>query len=73
MPLSHDAPKRMSLAGAQHKLAVTLRDDGLYEPVGSEPSTHILKPDHPQLDHYWQTTINEWFVMRLASAVGMDT
>lgn len=73
VPLSHDAPKRMSLAGAQHKLAVTLRDDRLYEPVGSEPSTHILKPDHPQLDHYWQTTINEWFVMRLASAVGMDT
>lgn len=72
VPLSHDAPKRMSLAGAQHKLAVTLRKDGLYEPVGSEPSTHILKPDHPQPDHYWQTTINEWFVMRLAAAVGME-
>lgn len=73
VPLSHDAPKRMSPAGAQHKLAVTLLEDGIYEPVGSEPSTHILKPDHPQPDHYWQTTINEWFVMRLASAVGMDT
>ncbi|AOA73202.1 HipA domain-containing protein [Stenotrophomonas rhizophila] len=73
VPLSHDAPKRMSLAGAQHKLAVTVLEDGIFEPVGAEPSTHILKPDHPQPDHYWQTTINEWFVMRLASAVGMDT
>lgn len=72
VPLSHDAPKRMSLAGAQHKLAVTVLEEGIFEPVGSEPSTHILKPDHPQPDHYWQTTINEWFVMRLASAVGMD-
>lgn len=72
VPLGHDSPKRMSLAGAQHKLAVTLSEEGLFEPVGSEPSTHILKPDHPQPDHYWQTTINEWFVMRLASAVGMD-
>jgi len=73
VPLSHDAPKRMSLAGAQHKLAVTVLEDGIFEPVGAEPSTHILKPDHPQPDHYWQTTINEWFVMRLASAVGMET
>ncbi|MGY8564397.1 HipA domain-containing protein [Paracidovorax citrulli] len=72
VPLSHDAPKRMSLAGAQHKLAVTVLEEGIFEPVGSEPSTHILKPDHPQPDHYWQTTINEWFVMRLASAAGMD-
>jgi serine/threonine-protein kinase HipA len=72
VPLTHDAPKRMSLAGAQHKLAVTVQDDRLFEPVGSEPSTHILKPDHPHSEHYWHTTINEWFVMRLASAVGME-
>lgn len=72
VPLTHAAPKRMSLAGAQHKLAVTLVGEDIYEPVGSEPSTHILKPDHPDTDHYWHTTINEWFVMRLGSAVGMD-
>lgn len=72
MPMTHGAAKRMSLAGAQHKLAITVREDELYEPVGAEPSTHILKPDHPQSERYWHTTINEWFVMRLASAVGMD-
>src|SRR5690606_26074383 len=33
-PLSEGAPKRMSLAGAQHKLAVVLHQDRLWEPVG---------------------------------------
>ena len=72
MPMTHGAAKRMSLAGAQHKLAITVREEALYEPVGAEPSTQILKPDHPQPERYWHTTINEWFVMRLASAIGMD-
>ncbi|SAK87020.1 HipA domain-containing protein [Caballeronia ptereochthonis] len=35
VPLTHDAIKRMSLAGAQHKLAVVLRDDALYEPAAA--------------------------------------
>ncbi len=63
--LTQAAEKRMSLAGAQHKLAVVLSNDGLYEPVGPSPSTHILKPDHPDAD-YPHSVINEWFVMRLA-------
>lgn len=67
--LGHAAPKRMSLAGAQHKLALVLRDGELFEPVGQEPSTHILKPDHPDRDYYPHSAANEWFVMRLAAAV----
>ncbi|HSC82071.1 MAG TPA: HipA domain-containing protein [Pseudomonas sp.] len=67
--LGQAAPKRMSLAGAQHKLAVVLRDDDLFEPVGQEPSTHILKPDHPDTDNYPHSAANEWFVMALAAAV----
>ncbi|CAM3902249.1 putative kinase Y4mE [Pseudomonas reidholzensis] len=67
--LATGAPKRMSLAGAQHKLPVVLNDQGLFEPVGSTPSTHILKPDHPQRDLYDATVVNEWFVMSIAQAV----
>ena len=70
-PLTHAAIKRMSLAGAQHKLAVVLQDDALFEPAGATPSTHILKPDHPDED-YPHSVINEWFVMRLAQRLGLD-
>lgn len=70
-PLTHAAIKRMSLAGAQHKLAVVLQDDALFEPAGATPSTHILKPDHPDKD-YPHSVINEWFVMRLAKRLGLD-
>lgn len=70
-PLTHAAIKRMSLAGAQHKLAVVLQDGALFEPAGATPSTHILKPDHPDAD-YSHSVINEWFVMRLAKRLGLD-
>ncbi|MFM0325888.1 HipA domain-containing protein [Caballeronia glebae] len=66
VPLTHDALKRMSLAGAQHKLAVVLRDGSLFEPAGRTPSTHILKPNHQDTDDYPHSVINEWFVMKLA-------
>jgi serine/threonine-protein kinase HipA len=69
-PLTHAAIKRMSLAGAQHKLAVVLQDETLFEPAGATPSTHILKPDHPD-DDYPHSVINEWFVMRLARRLGL--
>ncbi|MEN9436698.1 MAG: hypothetical protein RIR09_1353, partial [Pseudomonadota bacterium] len=71
-PLTHSAIKRMSLAGAQHKLAVVLQNSALFEPAGATPSTHILKPDHPDED-YAHSVINEWFVMRLAKRLGLDT
>jgi serine/threonine-protein kinase HipA len=70
IPLSSGAPKRMSLAGAQNKLLVVYRDGRLFEPVGSEPSTHILKPDHVSAD-YPASVINEYFTMRLAESVGL--
>ena len=69
--LSYAAPKRMSLAGAQHKLLVIYRDQNLFEPLGSEPSTHILKPNHPDTD-YASSVINEYFTMCLAKAVGLE-
>lgn len=70
-PLTHAAVKRMSLAGAQHKLAVVLDHGELFEPAGALPSTHILKPDHPDAD-YPHSAVNEWFVMRLAGKLGLS-
>lgn len=69
--LALGAPKRMSMAGAQHKLAVVVRDNELYEPVGLTPSTHILKPDHVHVEHYPHSVANEWFCMSLAARVGL--
>lgn len=65
------APKRMSMAGAQHKLAVIYRQPGLFEPVGATPSTHILKPNHSEAD-YRDSVMNELFTMRLAHKVGLE-
>ena len=58
----------MSSAGAQHKLLVVFRDDLLYEPVGDEPSTHLLKPNHVDAD-FPASVINEYLMMRLADAL----
>lgn len=69
--LAHGAPKKISLAGAQHKLAVILTPEGLLEPRGNTPSTHILKPEHQDKDHYPHSVINEWFAMTLAKRVGL--
>ena len=93
VPLAHGAHKRMSLAGAQHKLAILLEPAApgaapasittdahpmpivastgmLFEPAGAQPSSHILKPNHPHED-YPHSVINEWFVMRLARQLGL--
>lgn len=70
--LSNGSTKRMSLAGAQHKLAIIFRDEALSEPVGNTLSTHILKPDHSQPEHYPHSVANEWFTMTLASRIGLD-
>ncbi|MDO9402466.1 MAG: HipA domain-containing protein [Polaromonas sp.] len=70
--LSTGAPKRMSVAGAQHKLLVVLRDGQLYEPAGNEPSTHLLKPDHLS-DDYAASVINEYAMQRLGAALGLGS
>ena len=61
------APKKMSLAGAQNKLAVVITDACLFEPEGAQASTHVLKPDHPDASAYPHSAANEWFTMALAS------
>lgn len=69
--LTLGAAKRMSMAGAQHKLLVVLDDAGaLFEPLAGTPSSHILKPNHPGVG-YPASVMNEFFSMRLAKAVGL--
>jgi len=69
--LTKDAPKRMSLAGAQHKMLIVFKNGQLYEPLSGTPSTHILKPNHKGAD-YPASVMNEFFTMRLAQKVGLD-
>ncbi|WP_439888273.1 HipA domain-containing protein [Pseudomonas sp. MBLB4123] len=71
VPLAEQAAKRMSLAGAQHKMAIIFDGEQLFEPTGNMPSTHILKPDHPDMS-YAHSVINEWFVMTLAKRMGLQ-
>ncbi len=59
---------RLSLAGAQDKLPVVVREDCLSLPLGNTPSTHILKPEP---ERFPGLAANEWFCMSLAKAVGL--
>jgi len=63
---------RLSLAGAQRKLAVFFdekKKDALPELVIEKPSTHILKPTMPR---HADSVHNEFFCMKLAKELGFD-
>lgn len=63
-------PMRLSLAGAQDKLAVVAEGDGrLRLPHRGEPSTHILKPDSRRFRGLRDA---EAMGLALARAVGLD-
>ena len=60
---------RLSLAGAQSKLPVIVKDGQIVLPAPGQPTTHILKPEIARFDG---TAENEAFCMRLARAIGLD-
>ena len=60
---------RLSLAGAQGKLVVAIRDGNFHLPLDGSPSSHILKPRSPHFDGLVE---NEFFCMSLAARVGLD-
>jgi len=63
-------PFRLSLAGAQDKIAVVRAPDGrLRLPQRSEPSTHILKPESRNIAGLRDL---EALGLRLARAIGLD-
>ncbi len=61
---------RLSLAGAQDKMTVHVKDDGLYLPVGQTPSTHILKFE---VNDFKNVPLYEGFTTTLAQAAGLKT
>jgi serine/threonine-protein kinase HipA len=61
---------RLSLAGAQDKIAVRIEGDEISLPLGGAPSTHILKPAVERFDG---VVSNEALCMNLAAAVGLPT
>lgn len=67
--LAGDGRVRLSLAGAQDKIAICIEDGTKSIPLGLAPSTHIIKPDIP---HYPGIVHNESLCMRLAKRIGLD-
>jgi serine/threonine-protein kinase HipA len=59
---------RLSLAGAQDKIAVHLLKNQISLPLGGAPSTHILKP---AIERFEGIVFNEAFCMKLARAIGL--
>ena len=66
--LAGDAGIRLSLAGAQDKVAVRIEVDEISLPLGGAPSTHILKP---AVERFAGVVFNEHLCMKLAAAVGL--
>lgn len=61
---------RLSLAGAQGKLALRIDAGRFLLPLDGSPSTHILKPENPRFPGLVE---NEFFCMRLAASAGLET
>ncbi len=59
---------RLSLAGAQDKIAVHVSGNKISLPLGGAPSTHILKP---AIERFEGVVFNEAVCMKAASAAGL--
>jgi serine/threonine-protein kinase HipA len=66
--LAGDKGIRLSLAGAQDKVAVRIEGGEISLPLGGAPSTHILKPAVERFDG---VVFNEALCMKLAAASGL--
>jgi serine/threonine-protein kinase HipA len=60
---------RLSLAGAQSKLPVLIRNAAIALPLGNTPSTHIIKPEPERFPGLVATEV---LCMTLARAVGLN-
>ena len=60
---------RLSLAGAQSKLPVMMRNAAIALPLGTTPTTHIIKPEP---ERFPGLVANEVLCMMLARAVGLN-
>ena len=66
---------RMSISGAQYKLLLYIqKDEKPSRPMGSSPSTHILKPDIVRPDiNVFASAANETIIMLAAHKCGLPT
>ncbi|MCQ3807561.1 MAG: HipA domain-containing protein [Acidimicrobiaceae bacterium] len=65
---------RLSLPGAQPKMALRLTDDGWHLPTGSLATTHILKPQRGHLSERLRNSIavNEHLCQAAAASLGLN-
>lgn len=61
---------RLSLAGAQDKIAVRVTGGKISVPLGGAPSTHILKP---AIKRFEGVVFNEAYCLQLAAIVGIPS
>jgi serine/threonine-protein kinase HipA len=66
--LAGEEGMRLSLAGAQDKIAVRIEGDEISLPLGGAPSTHIVKP---AVERFEGVVFNEALCMELAAATGL--
>jgi len=64
----HDV--RLSLAGAQNKIAVRICEEKIALVKDYGPTSHILKPS---IEHVHDSVFNEYFCMKLSSMMGIET
>jgi len=68
--LAGEEDVRLSLAGAQDKVAVKVSGSQISVPLGGAPSTHILKPAH---ERFGGLVFNEVLCLHLANAAGIPS
>jgi serine/threonine-protein kinase HipA len=68
--LAGDKEVRLSLAGVQDKIAVSVNDNEILLPQKGSPSTHIIKP---AIDRFEGVVYNEAVCMKLADKIGLTT
>lgn len=69
-----DESFRISLAGAQEKTALMLRDGRWYKPIGTTATTHIIKPQIGMLPNGMDLSNrveNEYLCLKLVAALGV--
>lgn len=68
--MAGDEGIRLSLAGAQNKIAIYVDGQNIFLPLGGAPSTHILKPANERFEGL---VFNEAVCMKLADKIGLPT
>ncbi|WP_242201520.1 type II toxin-antitoxin system HipA family toxin [Sphingomonas hankookensis] len=72
--LDRDAAFRISVAGAQEKTALLYHDGQWMKPIGTTPTTHILKPQIGALPNgidLSDSVENEYYCLKLLAAFGL--